>query len=683
MLAYRTDINGLRALAILSVVIFHLKENILPAGFVGVDIFFVISGFLITKIIIKDFRTDSFTFVHFYLRRIRRILPALFVLFIFCIIFSALITSPQDMLWFAKTLKYGALQASNFLFQRDVGYFDPPHEGMVLLHTWSLSVEEQFYVIWPIILALLFKFKKNENTIFYTLVSIVLLSLFFSQYLVIYNQKIAFFSLPSRLWELGIGGVLAFNRIKFSSQRINESLGIFGIFLILASFFVISEHNFPGVYALMPCIGTALVIISGNSKTLATRLLSNNIFNFFGLISYSLYLWHFPIISFYQEFFGNYDLSLIASLMLFMVSVIAACLSYQYVETPFRRKKIEEEKSVTVSFSSFSKTCKIRVYYPIGLSFIAIVIFVFISLNIKSSKGWEGRVYDKNIGYFNDDDLDEVEIFDPSCHVKSKQFNQGKRFPDDITKCSIGENKNGSEILLLGDSHLGHYGKGLLNFINKNSANRSIIQLTGGGCSFILDMNFSRNNRSYQKRCDYTVAKMKEVLLENKNIEHVILGARWNLYPDKLIDIEGDIKKNFTKKFYKTIDYLRRLDKKIIILGQTPVLGSHMEYPLKCFRGKNSPLRRYISKLIDVADANEDCLAYDREESTPNYEYFNALFTEISSQYQNIQYFDPVKFFCDDEKCYSVKNDKIIYYDNNHLNSYGSEYIGNYFDFKL
>jgi peptidoglycan/LPS O-acetylase OafA/YrhL len=214
LISYRKEIDGLRALAVISVVIFHLKNSLLPGGFVGVDIFFVISGFLITKIIIREVEANRFSFTNFYIRRIRRIFPALFLVLFVSLILAILILTTEDMIWFAKTLRYAAIQISNFLFQREVGYFDPAFEDMPLLHTWSLAVEEQFHLIWPVTLLLLFKFKKNHNLPFYGLIVISTISLIFSEYLVNHNQKVAFFSLPSRLWELGVGGILAFHKIK-------------------------------------------------------------------------------------------------------------------------------------------------------------------------------------------------------------------------------------------------------------------------------------------------------------------------------------------------------------------------------------------------------------------------------------------------------------------------------------
>lgn len=403
-ISHRQDIDGLRAIAILFVLLFHLNNSFLPSGFVGVDIFFVISGFLITKILIKDIQKDNFSFSSFYIKRIRRIFPALFVLFA-CLIMATLTLTPDDFKWFAKTLKVASLQISNILFQKQVGYFDPQFEGMPLLHTWSLGVEEQFYLIWPITLLLLFKFRKTPNLPFYGLIIISIISLLLSQYLIsVGQQRIAFFSLPTRLWELGIGAILAFDKIKKPKNfKVNELLGITGIALIVLSAFLINSEFFPGFRAFAPCIGSFLVIFSGNNTTtIVTRILSNKILVFIGLISYSLYLWHWPVIIFYKEYSGDVDLSITTSIIISISCVILSYFSWKFIENPFRRRKdlkdeimfeIKQGKSPNKSTQK-----KFRFYTPIVAAFFFMILFTIISINIKKT-GWNWRTLKKVILY--------------------------------------------------------------------------------------------------------------------------------------------------------------------------------------------------------------------------------------------------------------------------------------------
>ncbi len=220
---YRPDIDGLRAVAIISVIIFHFC-NLLPSGYIGVDIFFVISGFLITKIILQEHEVGHFSFVNFYARRILRIFPALFLMLSVSFAFAALVLNTKDMIWFSKSLHYSSLQISNFFFQRTVNYFDANEGFEPLVHTWSLAVEEQFYLLMPAIIIFLLSFKKklrSKNAAFYSIIALSLISLAASQVLVFSNQKIAFYSLVSRFFELGIGCLLAFDKIKISSDKTN------------------------------------------------------------------------------------------------------------------------------------------------------------------------------------------------------------------------------------------------------------------------------------------------------------------------------------------------------------------------------------------------------------------------------------------------------------------------------
>jgi peptidoglycan/LPS O-acetylase OafA/YrhL len=679
---YRKDIDGLRAIAILSVVIFHLNDAILPGGFVGVDIFFVISGFLITKIIIREIDNNNFSFTRFYIRRIRRILPVFFVVLLCCTIFAALIFSSADMILFGRTLRYSAVALSNFLFQKEVGYFDPTFETSSLLHSWSLAVEEQFYFIWPVVLVLLFKFRKNQNLAFYSLILLSIISLAISQYLVGHDVKLAFFSLLSRFWELGIGAILAFNKIKQPSKNISQVLGFLGLFLIIFSFFATNREYFPGFYALIPCFGCALVIFSGNkNQTFVSGFLSNKLFIFFGLISYSFYLWHFPIIAFYKNFIQSGNLTLLASIAIFAISTAISYFSYKYIETPFRKKSFYEESSFNFAFwlSKGKNKTTIKLYYPIVLSLIIIALFVVIAKSIERD-GWQWRLgfsakWEK---FIDDKKLINGPSIAKGCFLNTPEVNKFNK--NYYSSCSEG---NGSrKILVIGDSHMRHYSKAIMD--RYSSADNTITFLGSSGCPIAFNTEFF-NFRDNQ--CAYFLDKIKETLAQHQDIESVIIAGRYDLHLgwlSKSNQSESLQKEVFSQEIENTIKYLTKLNKKIVILGQVPQAGTNRGYDtLNCMNGNFAPLKKLLSKNQDNFLSNKKCTQYNKKSALKNYYYLNNLFTKMSSKYKNVEYFDPTPYFCDDIKCHSVKSGKVLYKDGDHLNIHGSEYIGQYFDFKL
>ncbi len=333
---YRPDIDGLRSVAVLSVILFHINNSLVPGGFVGVDIFFVISGYLITTIIAGGISNNSFSLVRFYSRRVKRIFPALFLVLFFSLLLAVVTFEPTTYDKFFKELRYAALQISNFVFSREIGYFDAANETSPLLHTWSLGVEEQFYLIWPILLLFLHRFCKNRIAQSLSVVSII--SFIYSDHLASSAPQIAFYMLPSRAWELGIGGLLAVSMPSISKSRwLNNWISLLGVLLVLSSVWVIKDsYTFPGKWALPPVIGAVLLIFSGASrKTVAYHVLSWKPFVFIGKISYSLYLWHWPIIVFYKELIAP-DISLTAGIAILLLTVIMSLLSFFLVEKPCR-----------------------------------------------------------------------------------------------------------------------------------------------------------------------------------------------------------------------------------------------------------------------------------------------------------------------------------------------------------
>lgn len=640
---YRPDIDGLRAIAIISVIIFHFC-NLLPSGYIGVDIFFVISGFLITKIILQENESGHFSFVNFYARRILRIFPALFLMLTVSFIFAALILNTKDMIWFSRSMHYSSLQISNFFFQRTVNYFDANEGFEPLVHTWSLAVEEQFYLLMPAIIIFLLRFKNKKNASFYGIIVLSLISLIASQILVFANQKIAFYSLLSRFWELGIGCLLAFDKIKISSDKINKSLSLFGLALILFSAFALNYSYFPGFLAMIPCLGAALIILTGkNTNTFAAKLLSGRFFVFIGQISYSLYLWHLPLLALYKKHQANSDLSLVENFILIIVLIAISIASWKLVELPFRKKY--------ASFLSRKYDGKIKFQHPFLAATICILLLAAISTISQKTNGFNFRLAKSDL--LNNSNLDQYAEFGKKCGIGKNSA----PFPN-IDECVIGKNQKNYEVVVFGDSHAGHYSSAVSNWAEKHDLSTMSFYL------FLCPPIISDENVLANQKCQDYRAQIKQILQNKSHIKYVFIAGRWNDISDPIL---------FKKQIADTINFLSSLDKKIIVMGSIPDtrLAGAKTTPLECVENKLTP----IQKFLPTKDQN--CSSLPISAFKKQFEYAKII-KDVTKKYQNVTYFDPFQYLCDNQNCYFIKDKKLLYADKDHLNINGSEYIKNF-----
>ena len=342
VIRYRPDLDGLRAIAVWSVVLFHLSRSTLSAGYLGVDMFFVLSGYLITSIIWREQQAKKFSIMRFYDRRIRRILPALGALLIFTTIVASLILLPGDLIGYAKSLLATLAFVANIYFWRDTDYFSPDASTKPLLHLWSLGVEEQFYIFFPLILALISRYWRKGA--FMTVTVLTVSSLFADVELRLHGGFTpAFFLLPTRAWELGIGAMLALAppRAMIGGLLLEAVSGAGALLLGLGLFVAWSIWILPP--AIPVTVGTAMLVFAGRDPTgriaVVNRLLAMPVMVFFGLISYSLYLWHWPLIVF-STYYLTRELSLPEAAALIVVLIPIAYGSWRYVERPFRDKSI-------------------------------------------------------------------------------------------------------------------------------------------------------------------------------------------------------------------------------------------------------------------------------------------------------------------------------------------------------
>jgi len=335
-MTYRPDIDGLRSVAVFSVILYHLNSDLLPGGFTGVDIFFVISGFLITQNIFNGVNNGRFSITDFYSRRVRRIFPALFTVLLASALLAVIVFNPEMYQKFFGELRFAAIQASNFLFSQEPGYFEAGYDKSPLLHTWSLGVEEQFYLLWPAFILLVSKFKKN--TLSYSILLVTIGTFVCNLLLTPSSPKLAFYMLYSRAWELGAGGLLAIGFFPgVSSGVLNNLLSFLGLFLQAAAFFLIdASRPFPGFYALLPVVGAALLIYTGkHCRTVLFKVLSLILLTGLGKISYSLYLWHWPVLIYYKTVTGN-EVDFISGTLIVCATIALSTGSYFLVEKPCR-----------------------------------------------------------------------------------------------------------------------------------------------------------------------------------------------------------------------------------------------------------------------------------------------------------------------------------------------------------
>jgi len=374
---YRAEIDGLRALAVIPIIFHHAGVEYFSGGYIGVDIFFVISGYLITSIIISEMELGEFSLLNFYERRARRILPALYLVMIFSFIFSLFWLMPSYMKDFSQSLVAVSTFSSNVLFWYESGYWEISSELKPLLHTWSLAVEEQYYIIYPFFLMLIWNFNKFWNLSI--LIFFAAMSLLFAQWGAYNKPVMTFYLLPTRFWELAIGACVAFYflyqkqifRTLFKHKFFDEVLGMLGLSMIIIPVFLFDKETpFPSFYALVPTFGTALVILFSSSQTIVGRLLSKRQLVILGLISYGTYLWHWPLIVFSRHL-STTEPSDIIFFALAILSFLVGYLSWRYIEKPFRKKGVLSKKFVFI------------------FSFIGLIIFIFLGFAGQITDGFE------------------------------------------------------------------------------------------------------------------------------------------------------------------------------------------------------------------------------------------------------------------------------------------------------
>tara|TARA_B100000787_G_scaffold130952_1_gene99832 strand:- start:288 stop:2330 length:2043 start_codon:yes stop_codon:yes gene_type:complete len=669
-LLYRPEIDGLRAIAVVAVIIFHAKLsfqgfNILPGGFFGVDIFFVISGFLITSIIINELELKgSFSFLNFYERRSRRILPVLMIVSLTSFIVGYAIIQSQHLILFSQSSISSILFISNIYFYISGIAYDAETSLLIpLLHTWSLSVEEQFYVIFPILLTLLFYFKKNIIKYLFILFACSLIS---SELLSRHNQELNFYILSSRIWELLAGSLCSIIKTKKNKQllftkSIHHRFHLLGFLLILFSiFFFDDSFRNPSLVTLIPIMGAIIIIFFENKDTLISKILSSRIFVFCGLISYSLYLWHYPIFSFFRTIFNNSDDNiLLIKISLPPLILLLSILTYYFIEKPFRNKEI-------ITTNCFLKTLSILLLSILFLNFLSII-----------TKGFDHR----NPQILNDNKN--------SIHDRGK-LKDANGICDERTKdyCEFGE-KNKKKIILLGDSQMASIELKLQQKSLKN--NYSFSSITKKSCIYLPDFyRIHELNKYLDNSCSTKTQNYKNNFINKHGNSIIVIGGRYTMYlsGEKFDNREGgkEDAKSYQWRFKHNKDLLTLEDgikksildlaknNKVILIYPIPEVGWHV--PDKLFL-------KYRSNLFNKKSETEIFKTYPLTTSYDVYEERNNLTFKLfdSIQDKNIYRVFPDKLFCDSlikKRCFTHNEKDIFYYDHNHLSSKGSDMLTDY-----
>lgn len=637
---YRPEIDGLRALAVVPVIFFHAGFEHFNGGFVGVDVFFVISGYLITTIILAEREQGTFSLVNFYERRARRILPALFLVMFVSLPFAWLWLLPSDMKDFSQSLVAVSAFASNILFWHETGYWGAANELKPLLHTWSLAVEEQYYVLFPLFLMLMWRFRRRW--ILSSFIAIATISLTVAQWGA-YNMPSAnFFLLPTRGWELAIGASIAFyllyrkqtTRTLLSHRSIDEVLSLIGLLMIGYAVFTFDQTiPFPGLSALIPTLGTALIILFSSPETLVGRLLGAKVLVGIGLISYSAYLWHQPLFAFARHR-SIKEPSEILFLVLAVLSFPLAYLSWRYVERPFRKKDGISRRAIFV----FSVTGSI-LFMSIGLSMLMTANFDSRTTKNELSLHAIDEKWKANYGL--NDTCQGSFTLSPDCRTSDEP-----------------------EILIWGDSFAMHLVQGII----ASNPDAKIIQMTKSFCGPFFDVapvSLPRYPASWAEGCLEFSGKVREWLKANNTVKYAVISSFFAQYLSKDKDLlfrSGDLKKAnldiAAMEFESTLSELKAMGITPIIFSPPPANGVDL--------GRCLARAGWLGLNLDKCNFRVDEIIQDRV----------AVYRFLETIDNNYDVIRLDNFVCNSSMCNTHFDLIFIYRDESHFSKEGSAVLG-------
>jgi peptidoglycan/LPS O-acetylase OafA/YrhL len=656
---YRPEVDGLRAIGAVPVAFYHAditynSHNIMPGGFVSVDIFFVISGYLITLFLLKElFETKTIDFIGFYERRARRILPPLFFVLIVSSILGFFYLAPLALENLSKSIFYVIFFVSNYYFEiNSLEYSAPTSLYLPMLHTWSLSIEEQFYIFFPIILLILFKFR--ENKILQNITIIAMTSFLVCMYYSYKDPVFNFYQIFTRAWELLIGSCLALIELKYPSlkkTRYSNFLTLVGLLIILISFFIFN-HNMllPSWRTLLPLLGVILIINYSEDSNFAYKILSQKYVVAVGLISYALYLWHFPLLSFGLITDFSVDNNF-RKLLILVVVVLMSVVSYFLVENPIRNRKKMSLKKVSViliPIAIFLTSYQVYVAkkdgLPVGLPKDLHPLFV-------QESPWEVVKNDKG----------------EPCHNQTTDL------------CIFNPNGN-KKFLILGDSNT----SSILPKLKKDLINKdySVTVATGDWCYFLQDAKYlNKTNNEPHRFCEENFRSKVFSLILKQKFDYIIFGGRLAFYLDGKFDNEEgglesvnlDMKildENFQElsdnEITKRIEFLSKYSK-LILIYPVPEVGTDV----KNYLFNSGPKKK--EKLIEYVKKNPISTSYEVFKRRQNRVF--KIYDNIDSE--NLIKVFPHELFCSEEtnRCKVTENGEIFFYDTHHLSQAGADRI--------
>ena len=643
---YRPDIDGMRALAILAVLFFHAYPDTLKGGFVGVDIFFVISGYLISSIIFKGLTFGTFSFFDFYARRVRRIFPAVAFVLIGTFILGFFLLIPYELEDLLDESPYAAFFLENWrLYVTTGGYWETATELKPLMHFWSLGVEEQYYIFYPLICFLLWKASAQKFLISLLLMFFVSLSLCLYD---TYNEPVrAFYSLHSRFWELLVGGILAYVEIQWpqykshcfraiESTKFNNALSILGIGLILFSILFFEEgKEFPGWRALFPTIGSVLIIAAGKDACLNKNLFSNKLAVFIGLISYPLYLWHWPFICVARNNLGGFLPTGFLMIGLIAMSFVMAYLTYTLIERPMRSRKATWQLvvSLVIVLALISLGTKTVVRRSETLKY---TLFAGMPVAVQETLK----------------DLPKDERRDVTCE---KVFGIGH------SVCRA--TSDHPSVLFFGDSH--NYTMWDVLYTEKDLP---AFYIVGNGGGLVFDnVDVVGKDKKVDTALSERTSKVWNAIRTRNELRTIVLRGNWagnlsaTLRSSKNPQMEGA---NLVKKLWQdTFAELYSLNKKVIIV-------------LDNITAPFNPLVRCVpSHRLDLVTRQSDYCLIPYSSINEKEKEIRELIKNEARKWNNVTVLDSWDVLCDQKGCYLAKEEIPYYKDNNHLSVYGNKLV--------
>jgi peptidoglycan/LPS O-acetylase OafA/YrhL len=561
---YRPHIDGLRAVAIVPVLLFHADLTLFPGGFTGVDVFFVISGFLITSLIVEEIGQGRFTIWNFYKRRVLRILPAYLVVIAAVLATSWFTLFPDETRALGRSVAAASLFVSNIYFWRFSGYFDPDVEAAPLLHTWTLSVEEQYYILLPVSLILVARYLGRRYAL--ALVAVSVASFVLSLWAMTQYETAAFYMLPTRAWEFGLGSLAAVTGlVTRGSPRLRGLGAAAGAALIAWGVFGLSEESvFPGVNAIFPALGAMLLIAFAEGNP-AGRVLSSLPFVAIGKISYSLYLWHWPIIVFWKmqvsPVLDAGDVAIVVAL-----SLVVAALSFRYVEEPFRRPEMRRRPAVLLNSAALAS---LALAASLGAGIVA------------GADRWGGSYPPELVEIASYVDY-RSDLEGHPCFIHARVPGREKAFD---TQACLAADAGRPTLLVLGDSHADH----LMPAMEEAFPQFAVRFAGATGCAPTIASTGAPRDVSSDTYCSKVMGQVLRDRIPRGDIDIVVFSARW------MAGYIGPLR--------ETVTYLLRYVDRVVILGPTPEYrGSFPMLLARDLRRGRDDLERFLDPKVRVLD---------------------------------------------------------------------------------